>query len=312
MTSTIRAVLAGRVPIANPEAVQRLCYTPAIAGLFAFVWFELAFPHADSPSAVAAFLIVYAVVNVSGGVLYGPGWHSRCDAFEVYFALVARLSPVGRRDDGRLVIRNPLNGLLTAANDTGLAVMILVALGSTAFDGLTRLPLWTDIWGGLGPVAGTLLATAALMLTIAVVSAGYVGAIRATRPYSCEQSRVRLSAAFAHSLIPIMVGYTIAHYFSFAVFQGQAGYLLAGDPLARSWRLFGSTEGAINYTVVSTGVIAAVQIGAIVSGHVLSVVSAHDQAIAVLRPGYIKVGQYPMLALMVAYTVAGIYLVSGG
>lgn len=37
-------------------------------------------------------------------------------------------------------------------------------------------------------------------------------------------------------------GYTVAHYFSFAVFQGQAGWLLATDPLGRRWELFGTSE----------------------------------------------------------------------
>ena len=82
-------------------------------------------------------------------------------------------------------------------------------------------------------------------------------------------------------MIPIVVGYTIAHYFSFAVFQGQAGYLLATDPLGRGWRLFGD-PGAINYAVISPQAIAWVQIAAIVIGHILGVAAAHDRALPTL------------------------------
>jgi hypothetical protein len=41
--------------------------------------------------------------------LYGvEAWTRRADAFGVWFSLVARLSPVGRRGDGRLVLRPPV------------------------------------------------------------------------------------------------------------------------------------------------------------------------------------------------------------
>ena len=311
-TLVLRALLADRAPTAKSEGVQRLHFAPAIVGLLAFTWFELVFPYSDSPRAVAVFVLAYAVGNIAAGVWFGPAWHERCDAFEVYFALVARLSPFGRRDDGRVVVRNPLDGLLVGPAEAGITAMILVGLGSTTFDGLTRLPAWIDLRDGLGPAARTAVGTAGLAIAIVAVSLGYLCAIRATRPYLPPNSTVGLSTSFAHSVIPIMVGYTVAHYFSFAVFQGQAGYLLAGDPVDRGWDLFGLSGDRIDYTVVSTAVIAAVQIGAIVAGHILGVISAHDQAIGVLRPGYAKVGQYPMLALMVGYTVVGIYLVSGG
>ena len=39
--------------------------------------------------------------------------------------------------------------------------------------------------------------------------------------------------------------------------------------------------------------------------------SAHDRAMAIVRPKYTRVGQYPMLAVMVAFTATGIALVSG-
>jgi hypothetical protein len=63
--------------------------------------------------------------------------------------------------------------------------------------------------------------------------------------------------------------------------------------------------------VVSVAVIAGVQIAGIVVGHVLGVTSAHDKAIGILRRNYVKVGQYPMLAVMVGYTTVGIALVAG-
>ncbi|MDI5980307.1 hypothetical protein [Amycolatopsis magusensis] len=272
---------------------DRLGYGAATAGMLAFLWLELVFPHSDAPLAVAVFLSAYVLAQVAAGVRYGPAWFDRGDTFEVYFGLIAALAPVGRRADGRLVLRSPLDGLLTLDRSPGLTPFILVVLGATAFDGLTRLPLWIDTTRELDGVVAVLVGTAGLAVAIGLISAAYAGAIRLTRPFLRKGTEPY--RAFAHALVPIMVGYTIAHYFSFAVFEGQQGLLRAVD-----------------YTVLSPAVIAAVQIAGIVAGHVLGVVSAHDRALVVVRAHYVKAGQYPVLALMVGYTAIGIYLVSGG
>ncbi|KZB88052.1 hypothetical protein [Amycolatopsis regifaucium] len=278
--------IASLIPLRRRELPPRWGYLPAIVGLLAFLWLELVYPHSDSPRAIALFATVYAVIHIAFGVVFGPRWFDRGDAFEIYASLIAGLSPFGRRADGRLVLRNPLDGLLALSPAPWLTALVLVVLGSTAFDGLTRLPFWTSL------DAGVLGGTAGLAACIALTYGAYAGAISLTRPYL--RRGFDPYPAFAPSLIPIMVGYTVAHYFSFAVFSGQQGF-----------------GRAIDYTVVSTGVIALVQIAGIVAGHVLAVTSAHDRSVGVLRANYVKVGQYPMLALMIGYTALGIALVSG-
>ncbi|WP_370963052.1 hypothetical protein [Amycolatopsis sp. cg9] len=279
---TLASLFPGRRPLPD-----RLAHWPAVVSLLAFLWLELASGHSDSPRLIAGFVTVYAVIHVACGAAYGPRWFDRGDGFEVYSVLIAGLSPVGRRADGRLVLRSPLDGLLALGGSPGLTPLILVVLGSTAFDGLTRLPFWSD----LDPSVP--LATAGLLAAIALTALAYAGGIRLTRPYLRKGTEPY--AGFAHTLVPIMVGYTVAHYFSFALFEGQRGF----DP------------AVVDYTLVSTAVIAVVQVGAIVLGHVLAVGSAHDRALGLLRAGYRTVGQYPLLALMVGYTAAGIFLVSG-
>ncbi|HZA83653.1 MAG TPA: hypothetical protein VFC13_19655, partial [Actinomycetes bacterium] len=66
-----------------------------------------------------------------------------------------------------------------------------------------------------------------------------------------------------------------------------------------------------NPAAVSTATIALVQVTAIVCGHLLGVVAAHDRAVATFR-GRDKVrGQYLLFATMVCYTVGGIALLVG-
>jgi uncharacterized membrane protein len=156
--------------------------------------------------------------------------------------------------------------------------------------------------------------TAGLLGAIGFVAATYTiavslaGRITTRRPATGSAT---LPARFAHSLVPIGVGYTVAHYFSLLVFQGQAGYILGSDPLGSGANLLGTAEWTINYTAVSPTVIAAVQVAAIVLGHIVAVVVAHDRAIT-LFPGRDKTrSQYPLLAVMVLYTVGGIGLLLG-
>ncbi len=147
---------------------------------------------------------------------------------------------------------------------------------------------------------------------IAFVALTYAGAMLVTRATVNRSDPVwGLSATFLHSLIPIMIGYTIAHYFSLFVFQGQAGYILASDPLGTGLNLLGTAEWTIDYTVVSTATIAIVQIAATVTGHVIGIVAAHDRAVGVFTGRDKTRGQYALLAVMVVYTVGGIALLVG-
>lgn len=308
--------LAGliRVLLRRPDGFttlpKRYAYWPAVAVLAVFLWLELCHPAASEPLVVAIFLTSYGVVNVVAGVVFGPGWFAVGDSFEVYAETLARLSPFGRVD-GRLVLRNPLAGLASMPQATGLVALVSLLLGSTAFDGVSRWSIWTRAVGNYSHVATY---TLGLIVSVAVVSAVFLVAARSTGAARIRPGAVGaagLPGAFAHSLVPIAIGYAVAHYFSFAVFQGQEGVLLAGDPFGRGWDLLGLRDRGIDYAVIGTTFIAAVQIGAIVLGHVLGVIAAHDRATALFARRQMRRAQYPMLAAMVAFTAGGIALVAG-
>lgn len=306
---TLAALVPRRTPRQLPSGVA---YWPAVAGLFGFLWLELAYPEGSDPLVVAVFVTAYAVVNVAAGIVYGPRWFAVGDSFEVYAEVLARLSPLGR-SDGRLVLRNPLAGLATMPQERGIVGLLCLLLGSTAFDGISRWSVWTSATGQLGLGQHVAVYTLGLLVAVAIVTVLFVSAARAT-----GSARVRpgalgnagLPGAFAHSLVPIAIGYAVAHYFSFAVFQGQDGILLATDPFGRGWDLLGTGQAGIDYGLLGTGLIAGVQIGAIVLGHVLGVVSAHDRAAGLFRRRQMRRAQYPMLAAMVAFTAGGIALVT--
>lgn len=287
-----------------------IAYWPAVAGLAGFLWLELVYPEGSDPRVVAIFTTTYAVLNVAAGIVYGPSWFAIGDSFEVYAETLGRLSPIGRGARGRLELRNPLAGLATMPQQPGIVGLLCLLLGSTAFDGISRWSAWTRLTGGLDHI---LVYTLGLIAAVAIVTALFLLAARTTGAAQIRPGAVGaagMPGAFVHSLVPIAIGYAVAHYFSFAMFQGQEGWLLATDPFGRGWDLLGTSGARIDYAFLGTGLIAGVQIGAIVLGHVLGVVSAHDRAADLFRRRQLRRAQYPMLAAMVAFTAGGIALVT--
>ncbi|MDQ1712569.1 MAG: hypothetical protein QOE45_2019 [Frankiaceae bacterium] len=307
--------LASRAALSDPERglrelPARLGYWPAAAWLAAFAWVELVLPSRTEPRLLGVLILGYAVVNLLAAAVYGARWFGRGDGFEVYSALIGRLAPVGRRPDGRLALRNPLDGLAGLRPEPGLVGVVVVLLGSTAYDGLTRTKQWKSFAGSAGGWTAVPKATLGLLACTAFVGVTYVVATRLSGRYAGADPKP-LPAAFAHSVVPIAVGYAIAHYFSLLVLDGQQAWILASDPFATGANWFGTAHWTIDFTVVSTRFIAVTQISAIVIGHILGVVAAHDRAVALFKGRGAIRGQYPLLAVMVVYTLGGVLLLLG-
>ena len=62
---------------------------------------------------------------LAGAAMFGDTFLARADPFEVYSELVGHLAPVGRRRDGRLVLRSPLVGLSGVRVRAGLVPVLM-------------------------------------------------------------------------------------------------------------------------------------------------------------------------------------------
>jgi hypothetical protein len=93
--------------------------------------------------------------------------------------------------------------------------------------------------------------------------------------------------------------------------EGQNAIALISDPFGEGWDLFGTATNVVDLAIVSTTTIAWVQVGAIVIGHVVGVVVAHDLAVEDMPARRAVRSQYPMLAVMILYTVGGLALLLG-
>jgi len=111
------------------------------------------------------------------------------------------------------------------------------------------------------------------------------------------------------TLIPITLGCITAHYLTLLLFEGQRVFITSSDPLSRGWNLFGTAELGVNYTLANyPGLIGLIQAGALVVGHILGVIAAHDRALTLQPRGQAVIGQIPMMVLMIGYTTAGLLL----
>jgi hypothetical protein len=286
---------------------------PAALGLLAFVWLELVYPGSTYLSPVRLWFAAYIAVVLVGAAVFGEEWFAKADPFEVYSSLVGHLSVVGRlgeHGDGRLVVRSPLANLDGVPPRPGLVAVVAVLLGSTAFDSFKDSSGWLRFTQSV-QVSSTWLDLAALLTFCAVVGLTFTAATAATgvRP---GLDRRTLPGLFAHSVVPIIVGYLTAHYLSYFVEVGQQTVVLLSDPLAKGWNLLGTAHRPVSYWISEhPTLLAMLKVGSVVTGHVLGVVAAHDRAVRLLPRRHQLTGQLPLLLLMVFFTVTGLSLLFG-
>ena len=271
-------------------------------------------PGSTYLSPVRLWFAAYIAIVIVGGALFGSEWLERADPFEVYSTLVGHLSVFGRTADGTLVLRSPLGNL---DGVRGPARAGRRGRGAVRQHGLRQLQ-------GLQRVAASSPSRSPSarpwldLVRPAAVLPGRRRHLRGRddghRGASTGSPAATLPDLFAHSVVPIIVGYIVAHYLQLlrrgrpadrraaqrparraaANLLGTAdlaGQLLAHPRTRRSWRCS--------------------RCSSVVTGHVLGVIAAHDRAIKLLPRRHQLTGQLPLLFVMVFYTVTGLYLLFG-
>lgn len=280
---------------------------PAALGLLAFVWMELVDPESTYLTTVRLWFALYLVIVLLGAQIFGERWISAADPFEAYSTLAGHLSVIGRRSDGQLVLRSPLGNLDGVVAQPGLAGVVAVLFGSTAFDTFKDSATWVRFVQDTG--ANTqLVNTVAMLGFCAVVGVTFAIATMATGIHD-GTSRWHLPDRFAHAVVPIIIGYITAHYLSYFITVGQQTLIQLSDPLSNGSDLLGTADLQVSYWISThPTLLATVKVLAIVTGHVLGVIASHDRAIKLLPERHRLTGQLPLLVVMVFYTAGGLWL----
>jgi len=182
---------------------------PAVAALTGFVWLELVYPDRALPRTLAVAILGYTVVVLAATVRWGRGWLRQGEGFTIFFDLLGHMAPLYADDEGRIRARPPLSGLVGLRPDAATQAVVVVALGSTSFDGLSRTRFWLDLTRNMGTTAIALLGTAGLIWAVSIVTLAFIGAMRITGRLH-KRRHPELASAFIHSLVPIAFAYALA------------------------------------------------------------------------------------------------------
>ncbi len=237
----------------------------AAAFLAVWTWYLLAYHRPGSPRSLAVLLIAYATLAVAGGVVWGRAWLRTGEAFGAISAAVARIG---------------LRGRARSAPAAGTALLMVVWIGSSVFDGFTYRPFWQDVLGTSSGWARTLISSAGLVWMTAIVGGALLAVARVAESGQREADRDRhLTEPLGWALVPLAVGWFVGHDLTLLLADGQNAYALLSDPLGRGWDLFGTITHTIDYSIVAEAWVAWVQVACIGAGHVAAVVLLHELAL---------------------------------
>ncbi|UMG92252.1 hypothetical protein [Nocardioides sp. TF02-7] len=278
--------------------------------MLTFTWIELVSPDGTTLAVVSMWFLAYLAIAVVGGIVFGAPWFEQADPFEVYSTLVSRLSIWRRNDAGAIEAVSPLRNLAGTPVKPGLLAVTAVLLGSTAFDSFAASTTWLRFTQS-SSLDITAVETALLVGVCAVV--GVLFWLATALPSGSARVAGReMPGRLAHSLVPIIVGYMVAHYLTLLVETGQFTLIQASDPLGTGMNLFGTADRQVDlWLSLHPTLLATIKVLAIVTGHVLGVIAAHDRAISLLPSRDHATAQLPLLFVMVGYTFAGLYLLFG-
>lgn len=297
-------------------ALARLGHWPAVAGLFAFTWFTLVSLSPEDPRVLATVAAAYAAIMLALAVAEGEDWLEQGEFLTVYLGWLARIAPLwlvlhGSR--ARLMAGFPGTQVLTLPPLAPSAVAFLtLALAGLTFDGLRDTFFWLGLIGenpleftGRSAVRG--INTAGLLAVWAATSATILGALALGQRLA---GRAMPVGPVMLSFLAIAAGYHGAHYLVTLLTTGQYAIAALNDPLFRGDSLLGLQPFFVGFGFLADpAAMTAVwntQFAAILGAHLLATLLA----LRLAGPGLPARAHLPLTALMVGYTVLGLWLLA--
>jgi hypothetical protein len=273
----------------------RLATWPAVIGFAVVIWLELV-ARVDGGRPLGLLLVSYTLVTLAGMSYFGrEKWRANAEIFSVWFRLLGRLAPfalAGEPEDGKVRRRQFGAGLLAGGWSVDALVMIALGTGAIIYDGLSQTQIYFDLFGnvdllGLPVVRDTLICGVFLGALVAIVLA---------------IARRLNVAALCAGLLPVSVGYLVAHYLTYLLVDGQRIIAAINDPLLRGDNLLPLDLAFYEpVSFVPPAVLWSIQLAAVVGGHIVGAWAGHA---ALAEEGQsVQIGrQLPLAALMVGLT----------
>jgi len=315
---------------------------PALVLYAGFIWAETVFKGIAIPANVALVLYLYSALTWIGMVVFGKEtWLQRGDAFSVFFSILAKFAPTEVRVSDPQLCKECSAPCQSAQGDcvdcygcfakaapeerqvnvcpwaVGLSsteevsfdrlAFVIFLLASVAYHSLADSSLWISLFGStfLSKTVG-LIGVPLLFLAV------YLGVIKLSQIFGTGYVPFRvLASAYVYSLVPIAIVYQVSHYYTYLLIQGQTIVRLVSDPFGWGWNLFGTADYKPNASFIDPNFVWYSQLALIIAGHVVAIYLAHVAALRLLKdPRLAMRSQYPVLGLMVLYTMFSLWLLS--
>jgi len=302
-----RLGIGGWAPAPYPAWLGR---APAAAGYAVFVWLELIVTGGGGGRILVGAFLAYFAITLVGMAQFGrDAWRARAEVFSVWFGLLGRIAPValiGPPEAGVVRRRSFGAGLLEPGWARADVALASLGVAGVLYDGLSQTQLWYDTVGLAGLSGGTL--TLAVFLAVAVLLA--LGVARLVGGSGGQALGI---AAVGAGLVPIATGYIAGHYLTFLLIDGQRILIALGDPFLQGWNLGGLAFFTPNSSWFPPGLVWALQLAAVVGGHMLGAVAGHAAAAqdldgrtaGALRA--LRLRQLPLAVFMVALTATTLW-----
>ena len=181
------------------------------------------------PSTLFVVVVGYTAFTLAMMAQFGRDtWRSNGETFTVWFRLLGRLAAFAPRRRGRSCPSADRSRAACSSPAGRVADVTLAALGcrSILFDGLSQTQAFFDLFGAPARSRRPLLLFAWLGVVVALAT--------------LVLARTVGLAAIGAGLLPIAVGYLIAHYLTYLLIDGQHILVAISDPFQQGWDLFGT------------------------------------------------------------------------
>ena len=310
--------VANRPRLQYPEA---LGVWPACLLLLVFSWIELVYPSPAVPRQIAWLAAAYSVLTWTGMTLFGAEtWLQRAEVFTLVFGTFARFAPTEISRCERVCALRPFGAGLLARGPASpsMTAFVLLLLSTVLYDGVLDTPQWAAAEGAAVDLLGGGEGAALVVRSIGLVGlwlfflAGFVGVAAVMSRFAGGICSAReMARHLALTLVPIVIGYHLAHYLLLLLVQGQYLVPLISDPFGFGWNLFGTAGYRVDIAIVGARFAWYTAVTAILLGHIFAVGLAHLEVMRMLpeRRAALR-AEAPLTALMVAYTCLSLSIIA--
>ena len=295
-----------------PFQLPKLALWPTFIFLVIYLWVENV-SALYQPWQISTLLASYTIFTLGAALAYGEVWFESGEVFNVLYRILSTFAPLKFGQKETQVYIPSIRLTNEIRRDTSLVAFVLFMLSGVTFDGVKENTTYfairqffsSEINLNLGDKQYNTLAMFVLFFLFVAIYYFFNFLVSATTHLSLKKATLY----FITSLIPIAIGYELAHFSSLLLVQGQDIVRVASDPFAFGWDLLG-TRGFKPILFINAKFFWYLQIVTIITGHIAGVYVAHKVSLAYLDRKKAFLSQLPMLGLMIFFTVFSLWVIS--